>query len=336
MQVHSIIKLSKKGDDFVCKTTDMNGDIVQTTFTPFRKNNPVPKKNSIITIKGLENLIPFKNNPFTLYEGQRFEDMVESIRRGGIIAPIIVRPTNEEGKYEILSGHNRVEAAKKAGLDSISAIAKEGLSEEEALLIVTETNLIQRSFADLKHSERAIVITNHYEAMKKKAGYRSDLIEEVENILNAPLGHRINTREKLGKQLSLGKTTIARYLRLNKLVPSLKQRLDKNEIGMRVGESLSFLNTQEQEMIEEVLANGKKISISQANKIKEKSQNSELTKTSINEILEPQRSNLSIKPIKLNSQFLSKYFKPEQDINEIEETINSALEMYFLSKKNVE
>jgi len=320
----------------VCKTTDVNREIVPTTFLPFRKNNSVLKRDSVTNIKDFKNLVPFKNNPFTLYEGQQFTDMVESIRMSGIITPIIIRRMNEKEKYEILSGHNRVEAAKAAGITSIPAIVKEGLSDEEALLIVTETNLIQRSFVDLKHSERAIVITNHYEAMKKKAGYRSDLIEEVENILNAPMGHRINTREKLGKQMGLGKTTIARYLRLNKLVSPLKQRLDKNEIGIRVGESLSFLNTKEQEMIEEVLANGKKISISQANKIKEKSQNGELTKISINEILEPQRSNLSIKPIKFNTQFLSKYFKPEQDINEIEETINSALEMYFLSKKDVE
>ena len=69
-------------------------------------------------------LIPFKNHPFALYEGQRFSDMVESVRANKVLVPIIVRPIAGE-KYEILSGHNRVIAAKDAGLDTIPAIVRE-------------------------------------------------------------------------------------------------------------------------------------------------------------------------------------------------------------------
>jgi len=127
----------------------------------------------------IEKLIPFANHPFKLYEGQRFTDMVESIRTNGILSPIIVRST-DGGKYEILSGHNRVNAAREAGLTEVTAIVKVGLTDEEALFIVTETNLVQRSFADMKHSERAAALSVLYDAMKKQ-GYRSDLIEEIEN-----------------------------------------------------------------------------------------------------------------------------------------------------------
>ncbi|MDE6760392.1 MAG: ParB N-terminal domain-containing protein [Lachnospiraceae bacterium] len=287
-----------------------------------------------IEIHNLKNLIPFKNHPFTLYEGQRFTDMVESIRDNGVIVPIVVRPATEEGKYEILSGHNRVEAARIAGVDSVPAIVRTGLTEEEAMFIVTETNLMQRSFADLKHSERAVVLTTHYEAMKKKQGYRSDLIAEIEELSGAPMGHGVRTRDKIGEKYNLGKTTVARYLRINKLIPQLQERLDKGDIGMRVAEAVSFLKVENQNEIERELCKGRKINIKQASILKEESKNGELSKDSIIEIMNPTRTDLRIKPIKLSEQFLSKYFKPEQSTNEIEEIINKALENYFLSENS--
>lgn len=170
--------------------------------------------------------------------------------------------------------------------------------------------------------------------MKKKSGYRSDLISEIEELSSAPVGHRMKTRDKLGRHYGLGKTTMARYLRINKLIPGLKELLDKHEIGMRVAESLSFLDIKAQEMIEELLTDGKKISMEQAELIKEKSQKGELTKTSASEILAPQCSNAKSKPIKLNTQFLAKYFKPEQHTEEIEKIISEALEMYYSTMNN--
>lgn len=300
------------------------------SIEPRTKKQPNFRSISKIDIYDLDKLIPFKNHPFTLYEGQRFTDMVESVRTNGVIVPIVIRPTTEEGKYEILSGHNRVEAARLAGVDSVPAIVRTGLTEEEAMLIVTETNLMQRSFSDLKYSERAIVLTMHYEAMKKKPGYRSDLIAEIEELSGAPLGHGAKTRDKVGEKYNLGKTTVARYLRISKLIPKLQERLDIGDIGMRVAEAVSLLKKHEQEVVEKMLAKGKKISIKQANILKEKSKNGELTKDSINEILSSTNPNLGFKPMKLSEQFLSKHFKSEQSADEIEKIINKALEKYFL------
>ncbi len=89
-------------------------------------------------------------------------------------------------KYEILSGHNRANAAKEAGLEVIPTVIKEGgLTKEEAILIVTETNLMQRSFTDLAHSERATVIATRHDAMKSQ-GVRNDLLAEIEKLSKAP------------------------------------------------------------------------------------------------------------------------------------------------------
>jgi ParB family chromosome partitioning protein len=292
-------------------------------------------KKITISFITLDKLVPFDGHPFKLYEGQRFKDMVESIRANGVLEPIIVRPHKKEnGKYEILSGHNRVAAAKEAGLNEVPIIIRTDLTDEDALLIVTETNLIQRSFADLRHSEKAIALATHYEATKKKPGYRSDLIQEIEELTSAPMGRRLGTRDKLGEQYGLSKNTIARYLRVNKLISALKDRLDNDGIGMRAAEALSYLKDEEQEIVEGLLAKGEKISIKQADTLKEKSGNGGLNETSINEIFNPGYFAEKVKPVKLSGQFLSKHFKPEQSAEEIEKVIAEALERYFKNRSN--
>lgn len=108
----------------------------------------------------IDSLVPYSNHPFKVYEGERLADMVRSIKEMGVLLPIIVRPL-EDDTYEILSGHNRVNAAKLAELSEVPVIIKTGLNDDDAKLIVTETNLIQRSFSDLSHSERAIALKSH-------------------------------------------------------------------------------------------------------------------------------------------------------------------------------
>lgn len=316
------IKPATKSDDFV--------------FFPITKNQSIikdiePNKLEIKDIE-LDRLVSFDKHPFKLYEGQRFTDMVESVRANGVLVPIVVRPyAKEEEKYEILSGHNRVATAREVGLDKIPVIIRKGLTDNEALLIVTETNLIQRSFADLKHSEKAVILAVHYDAMKKKSGYRSDLLAEIEKLTCAPVGTR--TRDKIGAQYSLGKTTVARYLRVNKLIPALKERLDNDDIGMRVAEALSYLQVKEQNIIEKLLGDGTKINIKQADKLKTESEKGDINLTNISEILSSGYFPVKVKPVKLSGQFLAQHFNPDQSIEEIEKVIAEALDQYF-TKQN--
>ena len=305
------------------------------SMEPITKDQPTLKYTATIILDSLDKLVPFNNHPFKLYEGQRFLDMVESVRAHGVIVPIVVRSyIKEEGKYEILSGHNRVAAAREAGLKEVPVIIRNDLTDEEALLIVTETNLIQRSFTDLKHSERAVALATHYEAMKKKSGYRSDLLAEIEELTCAPVGHGMRTRDKLGAQYSLGKTTVARYLRVNKLIPALKERLDNDEIGMRAAEALSYLRVKEQNIVEKLLAKGTKINIKQADTLKTESETGELNLTNISEILSSGYFRVKVKPVKLSGQFLAQHFKQDQSAEEIEKVIAVALEQYFSNQSS--
>src|SRR3712207_6297372 len=114
----------------------------------------------------------YHNHPFTLYTGKRLEDMVESVKENGILSPIIV--LKKDNNYEILSGHNRVNAARLAKINSVPCIVKENLSEEQAYAYVIETNLMQRSFSDLLPTEKALVLKMRYQKIVSQ-GKRNDL-----------------------------------------------------------------------------------------------------------------------------------------------------------------
>ena len=124
----------------------------------------------------IKKIRPFHDHPFHLYEGDRLEDMVASVREHGILNPVIVQEI--DGGYEMLSGHNRMNAAKLVGLKEIPAIVKTDLSEEEAYVYVIETNLMQRSFSDLLISEKAAVLKARYEKGSCQ-GKRNDILKEI-------------------------------------------------------------------------------------------------------------------------------------------------------------
>ena len=120
----------------------------------------------------IDEIKPYHEHPFHLYEGERLQDMVESIKEHGVLTPVIVQ--KKRGGYEMLSGHNRANAAKLAGLTEIPAIVKEGLTEQEAYVYVIETNMIQRSFNDLLPSEIAAVFSAQYDKTCSQ-GKRNDI-----------------------------------------------------------------------------------------------------------------------------------------------------------------
>lgn len=321
--VHNHTAIAEFSDEEVLSADNLSNTIVKANNSMEVKIMPDIKNKKI----AINSLAPFHDHPFKLYKGQRFTDMVESVRANGVLVPIIVRPAND-GKFEILSGHNRVAAASEAGLDTVPAVVREGLTDEEALLIVTETNLIQRSFADLRHSERALAITTHYKAMKKKKGYRSDLLKEISQMTYSPVANK-STMGKLGEQYGLSKDTINRYLHVNELIQPLKDRLDNDEIALRVAVSLSYLDVDGQEAVEEQLVKGKRLTIKIANTLRESAEKNTLDANSIAELFEPEHFEIKVKPVKFSGKFLSEFFDETKSAKEIEETVAAALKAYL-------
>lgn len=287
----------------------------------------------------LEDLIPFKNHPFKLYQGERLNDMVESIKHHGVIVPIVVRKVND--KFEILSGHNRVNAAKLAGLTDVPSVIKEGLTEEEAILIVTETNLMQRSFTDLDHSERATVIATRHNAMKSQ-GVRTDLLNEIELLSRAPslasegtfypLDKKLRTHETIGNEYNLSQASVARYLRINKLSDALKELLDEEKIAMRAGVDLSYLTEENQEMVEAIVSeNTFKVDMKKAALLRQYDKEGKLNWDTAKQIIsgDTLKSTGKVKPFKIQSEIITRFFKSSEDKKAIESTIEKALEYYF-------
>lgn len=202
----------------------------------------------------VEKIKPFHEHPFRLYEGERLDDMVESIREHGVLSPVIV--WKKKNGYEMLAGHNRLNAAKIAGLTEIPAIVKTELSEEEAYVYVIETNLIQRSFSELLPSERAVVLSERYEKISCQ-GRRNDIRREIEIMSGKKptetCGHDVHkkSRDSIGEEYGMTGRNIARYMRVNQLIEPLKVMLDAGEISLVTAVDLSFLDEKEQEMVSE-------------------------------------------------------------------------------------
>ena len=200
----------------------------------------------------LDLLENYHNHPFTLYTGKRLDDMVESIKENGVLNPIIV--LKKDNNYEILSGHNRVNAARLANLKTVPCIVKENLSEEQAYTYVIETNLMQRSFSDLLPTEKALVLKIRYEKIASQ-GKRNDLQKEINNLeqgiieKESKAEDKTNSRKALGKEYHISGASIARYLRLNELSKSWKQEVDEDQIGLTMAVELSYLSKEIQEYL---------------------------------------------------------------------------------------
>ena len=286
---------------------------------------------------------PFPDHKFKLYEGQQLADMVESIRQFGILLPIILWH-REDGKYIILSGHNRKNAGELAGLVKGPVIIKENLSYEEAVLIVTETNLRQRSFTDLTHSERAYCLAQHYEAMKCQ-GKRNDLLTEIEMLLkpqdseaslaSVQFEQRLESREKVGREYGLSASKVGRYIKISSLIKPLLMRVDTGEIAFLAAYDLSFVaDTGRQQQIADLMeSDNYKVDMKKAGLLRSYFEAGKLTDMAIVQILSGEKTKKpkenKPQPFKVKPAIITKYFTAGETKKEIETIIDRALALYF-------
>lgn len=284
---------------------------------------------------------PFPDHKFRLYTGQRLADMVESVREFGILEPVIL--WKHEGRHTILSGHNRVNAAKLVGLTKGPVVVRENLTYEDAVLIVTETNLRQRSFDDLSHSEKAFCLKQHYDAIKSQ-GRRNDLLKEIEGLLNPQKiwgnGTSLENPKKLdagsavSEEYGLSKDRIVRYLRIATLIEPLLDCLDERELGFEAAYDISFVKSELQPVIAEMITGEKiRIDTKKSALLHDYARKGNLTGELIRQIVSDQKTRkpkCNLQPIKIKETVINRFFHNRQSRKEIEETIEKALELYFL------
>ena len=302
------------------------------------KDTPVAV-NGIVSIP-VEEIHPFHDHPFRLYEGDRLEDMVQSIREHGVLNPVIVRKAARG--YEMLAGHNRTNAAKIAGLTEVPAIVKTDLFDEDAYVYLIETNLLQRSFAELLPSEKAAVLVARYEKISSQ-GKRNDIRQEIED-LEKNCGHDVHksrqrtcghdvhklqkSRDGLGEEYGMTGRNIARYMRLDRLIPEFKDAVDKGTLAMVAAVDLSYLNVKIQKLIQQVAeAEGKKLKLKQAVELRKMGK--EITKEGIESVLVgKERKKSQSVSVKLPVELYEKYFA-QMDAGAVQEIMEKALEGYF-------
>lgn len=282
-----------------------------------------------------EQLHPYHNHKFEMYTGERLDDMVESIRENGVLSPIIVQPA--ENGYEILIGHNRWNASKLAGLSTVPAIVKKGLTEDEAEMYVVESNVIQRSFENLRISEQAAVIALRHSKMFSQ-GKRNDILRELAMLENpnadtstlTPVGSKLDSGKFVGAEYGVSKGSVVRLIRINKLINELKALVDSGDISIRAGVELSFLSAESQAVVAEQ-AQDFKIDMKKAKQLHDIADNDgNIEHETISKIISGMAQDKpKPKSVKISSDTYTKYFSEGVKAKEITETIEKALHFYF-------
>lgn len=266
------------------------------------------KKDNIGTITELplELLVAFPEHPFKPYSGEQLWDLVKSIEEHGVLSPILVRPAPDGQRYEIISGHNRVNAAHRAGLKTIPAAVRE-MDDDEATLAMVESNLRQRE--QLLPSEKAFAYKMQLEALKHRG------------VTCGQVGHK--SRESVSDEDS-GRT-VQRYIRLTNLITPILDMVDEKRMAMGPAVELSYLNRDQQEMLLDLMQIGDCTpSLSQAIRLRKLSEAGNFDSDHLDEIMDEEKPNQREK-VTFRLEDLVPYF-PESSVEEIRDIIMKLIE----------
>ena len=257
----------------------------------------------------IEKLDDFPNHPFQVRRDEEMEDLVERVKKVGVIEPIIARPKSN-GHYEIISGHRRKLAGKLANLKEIPTIIRD-YNDDEAIIIMVDSNH-QRE--NILPSEKAFAYKMRLEA-EKRQGARTDLTSsQVATKFK-------NTAEKIVEKFGDSKDTVYRYIRLTYLIKEiLLEMVDTKKIAFNPAVELSYLKEDEQYILLNWMQyNDATPSQSQAKYLKKLSQEERLTTEKIEEIMGEQKPN-QVEKIKINAEkiqrLLPKEVKTEKETEE--------------------
>ena len=262
----------------------------------------------------IDELHPFVNHPFKVQDYAAMAETVESISQRGILSPLIARP-RAEGGYEIISGHRRQYAAKKAGLDTVPVIVR-NMTDDDAIILLVDSN-IQRE--NILPSERAFAFKMKMDAIKRQ-GARSDLT-------SAQVAPKLSS-EKIGEDSGMSKDTVKRYIRLTNLIPKLLELVDDKKISFTPAVELSYLDAKQQCDFMEVMDTTQNApSLSQAQRIKKLAQQGKFSYDAVYDIMnEVKKSELDTVTIK--NETLRKYFPRSYTPRQMEEKIIQLLEAW--------
>lgn len=264
------------------------------------------KKPVVIPV---EKLHPFDGHPFKVKDDAEMNTLIESIQTQGVLSPLIVRPIENTEEYEVISGHRRLHAARKAGITEVPALIY-ALDRDAAAIAVVDSNLHREHILP---SEKAFAYRMKLEAMSRQ-GHRSDLTSDQ-------LGRKLETAEIIAQQSDDSKSQVRRYIRLTYLIPEFLEKMDQGEIALSVGVELSFLDEQSQrEVLEQCAINDCTPSYSQAWRMHKADREGTLTTAVIQAIMSEEKANQKTR-LKIPMERIRKYFPQSYTAAQIEDAV---------------
>ena len=276
----------------------------------------VPVGDPITEIE-VDKISSFEGHPFKVIDDEKMKELVESILGNGVLTPVIVRP-DDEGGYEMISGHRRLFAVKEIGLDTIPAYVRE-MTDDDAVIAMIDSN-IQRE--EILPSEKAFAYKMRYDAMKRKAG------RPVKN--SSQVGTRYRADEDLAEQVGESRTQVQRIMRLTELIPELLDLVDRGNIAIMTGVDISYLEEKMQKWLYEYIKANGVIKSYQISALRDElNMNGNLTHNEVIQILNDYQ--MGRKPamrINFTSNQLRKYFPAYYSSEEAKAVIEQLLDRW--------
>lgn len=223
----------------------------------------------------VEKLRPFAGHPFKVKDDDEMNALIESIHTQGVLTPLIVRPIENTDEYEVISGHRRLHAARKAGVTEVPALIY-AIDRDAAAIAVVDSNLHREHILP---SEKAFAYKLKYEALKHQG-------------TSCQVGTKLRTDEQIAENANESARQIQRYIRLTYLISEFLEKMDRNEIALSVGVELSFLDEScQREVLEQCAINDCTPSYSQAWRMHKADREGTLTTAVIQAIMSEEKAN---------------------------------------------
>ena len=263
----------------------------------------------------VEKLRPFEGHPFKVVDNEEMDQLTWSILTQGLLTPLVVRPL-DNGEYEVISGHRRLHACKKAGIETVPALITD-MNRDAATIALVDSNLHREKILP---SEKAFAYKMKLEAMNRQ-GQRTDLT-------SAQVGRKLETAEIIGEQSGESRNQVRRYIRLTNLIPSILQMVDEGKIALTPAVELSYLTETEQaDLLETMESEDCTPSLSQAQQLKVLSQRGELTMDGIFNLLCQPKANQKEK-VSFFRDDIRSFFPPHYSTARMQSTIVELLKGY--------
>lgn len=280
------------------------------------------ERNSIVELP-IDIIDQFPKHPYRVKDDDDMIQLIESIKENGVITPIIVRP-KPKGRYEMISGHRRLQACRHLGHKTIRGQVLE-LDRNAATVMMVDSNLAR---SNILPSEKAFAYKMRLDAMKKQ-GKRTDLTSAT------VLQKSMTSREKLAQEVGESHEQIRKYIRLTELIPLLLQMVDEGKIAMRPAVEISYLSEKLQDKLADcILKEDATPSHDQTIRMRKLDKEGLLTEKAIDEIMHELKPNQTNR-ISLPEDKVKKYMPKNMPVSKREDYILKALEHYdkYLKKQ---